>query len=119
MPRGYISINKLKIYAYHGVLDQENRVGNNFLVSVKLYYPILSAMKNDNLSGTLNYAEVIETIQNIMKTPSRLIENVIERIRASLALQYPLIKGGTITIEKLSPPIPNTQIESVAVTYEW
>ncbi|MBQ7854239.1 MAG: dihydroneopterin aldolase [Muribaculaceae bacterium] len=119
MPRGCIEINKLKVYAYHGVLDQEHRVGNNFLVSVKLYYPILNAMKNDNLSGTLNYAEVIETIQNIMKTPSHLIENVIERIRASLALQYPLIEGGTITIEKLSPPIPNTQIESVAVTYKW
>lgn len=119
MPRGYISINKLKIYAYHGVLDQENRVGNNFLVSVKLYYPISRAMINDNLSGTLNYAEAINLIKNIMKTPSHLIENVIERIRISLTNQYPLIEGGVITIEKLSPPIPNTQLESVAVTYEW
>ena len=119
MPRGCIAINKLKIYAYHGVLDQENRVGNNFLISAKLYYPISRAMINDSISGTLNYAETIEIIKNAMKTPSHLIENVIERIRIALITQFPLIEGGCITIEKLSPPIPNTQVESVAVSYEW
>ena len=40
MAKGSIEIKKLKIYAFHGVLDQEHRVGNNFLVSIKLYYPI-------------------------------------------------------------------------------
>ena len=119
MAKGSIEIKKLKIYAFHGVLDQEHRVGNNFLVSIKLYYPISRAMINHNLSGTLNYAEVIDVIKNVMKTPSHLIENVIERIRITLVTRFPLIEGGVISIEKMSPPIANTQIESVAVTYEW
>ncbi len=119
MPKGSIEINKLKVYAYHGVLDQENRIGNDFNVSIKLYYPISRAMINDSLSGTINYAEVIDIIKSTMKTPSHLIENVIERIRIAILNRFPLIEGGVISIEKLSPPIANSQLESVAVTYEW
>ncbi len=119
MSKGAIEINKLRIYAHHGVLDQENRVGNDFLVSLKVYYPISRAMVNDNLTGTMNYAEAIEIIKNVMKTPSHLIENVIERIRIALLNRFPLIEGGTIKIEKLSPPIASTQVESVSVIYEW
>ena len=61
-----IEIRDIHIYAHHGVLDQENRVGNDFLVSIKVYYPISRAMVNDNLSGTINYAEAIEIIKNVM-----------------------------------------------------
>lgn len=119
MPQGIIEINKIRIYAHHGVIAQEHRVGNEFEVSAKLIYPIETAMSNDNISGTLNYAKVIEIIKSEMATPSNLLEHVIKRIHTSLITQYPLIKGGSITIAKLSPPIPNTQVTSVAVTYEW
>lgn len=119
MPRGSIEIKKLRVYAYHGVLEQENRIGNNFDVSIKLYYPISRAMVNDNLTGTLNYAEAIDIIKTTMQTPSLLIENVIERIKLALLNRFPLIEGGKIKIEKLSPPIANTQVESVSVSYEW
>lgn len=119
MARGCININKLRVYAFHGVLDQESRVGTVYYVSVKIYYPIANAMTNDNLSVTLNYAEAIELIKNTMVTPSNLLENVIERLRVALLSRFPLIEGGAITIEKLSPPIANTQLESVSVSYEW
>lgn len=119
MSQGSIEINRLQVYAYHGVLAQENRIGNLFEISIKLYYPIQRAMINDNISGTLNYAEIINLIKEVMNKPSHLIENVIERIRVALITNYPLIEGGKITIAKLSPPIANTQVESVAVSYEW
>lgn len=119
MPIGIIEIKKLRVYAYHGVLEQENRIGNNFDVSVKLYYPLSRAMINDNLSGTLDYAEAINIIKNTMHTSSQLIENVIERIKIALINRFPLIEGGEIKIEKLSPPVANTQVESVAVCYKW
>lgn len=119
MPTGFIEINNLRIYAYHGVLKQENRIGNYFDVSIKINYPISQAMANDNLTQTLNYAEVIDIIKNTMQTPSYLIENAIERIKNTLLAKFPLIKGGHIKIEKLSPPIPNVQLQSVAIIYEW
>lgn len=119
MAAGIIEINKLRLYAYHGVLEQEHRVGNEFEVSVKLIYPFDTAMNNDNISGTLNYARVIDIIKNEMLIHSNLLEHVIKRIRTSLVTQYPQIKGGSITIAKLSPPIANTQLDSVAITYKW
>lgn len=119
MPTGFIEINNLRIYAYHGVLKQENRIGNYFDISMKLRYPISRAMINDSLAETLNYAEVIDIIKTTMQTPSHLIENVIERIKKTLLARFPLIESGQIKIEKLSPPIANTQLQSVAVIYEW
>lgn len=119
MTRGYIEINKLRIFAHHGVHEQEGRIGNTFEVSIILYYPINNAMVNDNISGTINYADVIQIIKQAMTKPSNLLENVIERIRVTLLNNYPLIEGGKIKIAKLSPPITNTQVESVAVGYEW
>lgn len=119
MPKCSIEINKLQVYAYHGVLSQENRIGNTFEISVTLHFPFTTAMLNDYLSGTLNYAEVISLIKETMKKPSHLLENAIERIRVELLLHYPLITGGKITIAKLTPPIANTQVDSIAVSYEW
>lgn len=119
MPKGFIEINNLRVYAHHGVLKQENRIGNYFDISIKLHYPISRAMINDNLAETLNYAEVIDVVKNTMQTPSHLIENVIERIKKTLLVRFPLIEGGQIKIEKLSPPIANSQLKSVAIIYEW
>lgn len=119
MAQGIIEINKLKIYAHHGLMSQEYRIGNDYEVSLRLLYPIDIAMNNDNISGTLNYAEVIRIVTHEMGVPSNLLENVIKRIHTKLTTQYPLIQGGRITIAKLTPPIANVQIESVAVSYKW
>ncbi|MDE7032774.1 MAG: dihydroneopterin aldolase, partial [Muribaculaceae bacterium] len=56
MPSATIEINRLKVYAYHGVGDQETKVGNDFEVSVHLEYPCDYAMKTDRLGFTLSYA---------------------------------------------------------------
>ena len=119
MSEGTIEINKLRIYAYHGVDKQERLIGNDYEVSIKLTYPISNAMKSDDLIQTLNYAEVIKITKDVMSTPSCILENVVERMRISLTSAFPLITHGKITVAKLSPPITGIQIESVAISFEW
>ena len=64
MPSATIEINRLKVYAYHGVGDQETKVGNDFEVSVHLEYPCDYAMKTDRLGFTLSYADVLDVVIN-------------------------------------------------------
>ncbi len=115
---GTIEINQLRIHAFHGASEQERTIGNIFEVSIHLTYPIEIAMSTDDLSKTLNYAEVVETVKQVMSTPSRLLEHAVGRLHTTLLQRFPLIQHGKITIAKLSPPI-SAEIKSVAITYEW
>ncbi|MBR4027771.1 MAG: dihydroneopterin aldolase, partial [Lachnospiraceae bacterium] len=54
----FIKITNLKIFAYHGVLEEEKQIGQDFYINAKLYLDLKSAGKSDNLEDALNYAEV-------------------------------------------------------------
>ncbi len=114
----YIHINRMHFYAYHGIDPQENIVGNNYIVDLKLYVPFEPAMRSDSLSNTVNYANVYKEIAVIMSTPSRLLENVAGRIITTLQARFPKIKGGELSIYKETPPISG-KIDSVGVIVEW
>lgn len=116
-----VQINRLRIHANHGVLDQERLVGNLFEVSVSLSIPYQTAkeaFERDWLSGAVNYAEVAELVKTVMATPSCLLEHVAHRIRKAICENFPTVKGGTITVAKLTPPI-SASLDSVAITLSW
>lgn len=115
-PVGIIRVSGLKIYAYHGLLPQEQELGNRFQVDIKLKYPISKlAYVKDDLDGTLNYARVVELAQEVMSKPSKLLENVVWRLKTTLEEHFPMISGGKITVTKLIPPI-DADLEGVGVT---
>ena len=113
-----ISLNRLRFHAFHGVMEQERRVGNDFEVSLTVDYPFEKALTSDNLDHTLNYALLYDVIATEMQQPSKLLEHVAGRIIRAVKAQFPLVKGGTISVAKLTPPIKG-QMESVAVTVEF
>ena len=49
-----ISLNRLRFHAFHGVMEQERRVGNDFEVSLTVDYPFEKALTSDDLDHTLN-----------------------------------------------------------------
>ena len=70
-----ISLEGLNIYARHGVMEQERKVGNRFVVDISLSYPpALEAARTDTLDSTINYAELAAIIKETMETPSFLLE---------------------------------------------
>ncbi len=116
---GKITIDSLNIHARHGVLDQERRVGNEFIVDITLDVPDASVAEySDALGDTVNYAEVVRIVRDQMQIPSKLLEHVAGRIRRSICERYPMIAGGSVTIKKPAPPIA-AQIGYVAYTTSW
>lgn len=113
-----IEINRLRLRALHGVLVQERIAGNIFEVTVHLNYPITPAIKSDDITSTLNYADVVDIIKRVMEQPSQLLEHVAGRLQSTLIEHYPKIQGGYIRIAKMKPPI-SEQLESVAVSIKW
>ena len=60
-----IYLRNVRFHAIHGVLPQERIVGNDYLVNLVLDYDFSSAMKTDDLQGTLNYAEVYQKVSSL------------------------------------------------------
>ena len=94
----------MKFYAYHGVLEQERRVGNTFVVDLTLTAPLEKAVQSDQLEDTINYAEVYELTKQEMNIPSQLLEHVAGRICRALRHHFPQIEQSEIRVSKLNPP---------------
>lgn len=115
---GKIELNRMKIRAYHGVYAQERIRGNDFEVTVHLLYDIEKAAATDELSEAIDYPRVIDIVRSEMSRPSRLLENVVARIRESLISEFPNVTGGFVKVTKLMPPV-SVPMRAFAVKIEW
>ena len=100
-----IYLRNVRFHAFHGVLPQEGIVGNDYLVNLVLDYDFSSAMKTDDLQGTLNYAEVYQKVREEMVVPSKLLEHVAGRIAHRLFSDFPEIQKLQLSITKVNPPM--------------
>lgn len=115
-----ITLDRLRIRACHGVLEQERKIGNDYEVTVSLSYPpALMAALTDELESTVNYAEVASIVRAEMGQPSQLLENVAWRIRRALVGRYQEIASGRVVVTKLLPPIEGVQLDGASVGLSW
>ena len=114
----FISIDNLKIFARHGVFEQETVQGNTFEVAVSLEYDFTEGAETDNLDLTLNYAELTEIVKEEMAVPRKLIETVALKIQRRIMNRWPAVAGGSVSITKLFPPIPEPAPQA-SVTVKW
>lgn len=103
--KSQISLNKVRIYAYHGVLPQEKKVGGWYNVSVTIDYDFSKAIISDNVEDTIDYSAVLGVIKNEMSVPSKLLENLAGRIGEALFSTFPDIEALEISVEKENPPM--------------
>lgn len=110
-----ITLDDMQFYAYHGVLSQEQKVGNTYIISLQLELNTYTSMGNDKLSDTINYAEVYATVANEMSRSSLLLEHVVGRIARSLMLRFEMIEQISLKLSKVKPPI-SADIRASAVS---
>ena len=102
---GWIIIEGIKFYAYHGHYEAEKIIGNYFVVDVHIKTDCLKAAVSDNLTDALNYQEVFLLVQAEMQKKSNLLENVANRILNLLFERFPQIKKAKVKVSKLNPPM--------------
>ena len=58
-----IYIRDLEFIGYHGVLEEEKKLGQKFFISLELTTNLREAGLNDNITKTTHYGEVAETVK--------------------------------------------------------
>ena len=101
----YISLRNVRFHAFHGVMPQERRVGSDFLVNLRVGYPLNKAMKSDRVDDTLNYAALYTFVKAEMAVPSNLLEHVAGRIVSAIEKAFPQVTSIDLELTKLNPPM--------------
>jgi dihydroneopterin aldolase len=112
---GLIEINDLRVYAFHGVHEVEQVVGQWYVVNLSLSVDFDLAERNDDIFGTIDYSVVNDLVLTEMKIKSKLIEHVAGRIKNAIQQQFPSINTGKITVSKENPPVIGS-LKTVSVT---
>jgi dihydroneopterin aldolase len=101
----YIRMEGMKFYAFHGVLPQENLVGTNYYIDLRLKTDFSRAAETDELEGTVNYADIHSAVKEEMQITSQLLEHVCQRIALRIFHDFPTIETIDISLFKENPPM--------------
>lgn len=114
-PTDNITLTGLRASAFHGVLEQERRTGQVFIIDVVVMLDLGAAAASDDLGLTIHYGELAEEIVSAVESdPVDLIETVAERV-AQVVLAHPVATATTVTVHKPSAPI-SVPFEDVSVS---
>jgi len=112
-----IEVNGIKLYAYHGCLPEEGKVGGNYIVDVSLKTDFGSATISDELHETIDYVDVNLIVKEEMAIRSKLIEHVGQRIINRIKSEIKGVISLKVKVTKICPPI-NGDVDNVAIIIE-
>jgi 7,8-dihydroneopterin aldolase/epimerase/oxygenase len=110
-----IYVNKMEFYGYHGVLPEETRLGQRFMVDLIVEVDLKQAGQTDDLQASISYVDLYQVCKMVVEGRAcKLIEAVAERITEETLERFAKVTTVTVRVVKPDPPIPG-HFESVAV----
>ena len=106
-------------FGRHGVLDEEEALGQRFYVDAVMTVDSTRALKEDSIEATVDYGVAFKVIEKIVIGERRfLIEALAFEIARALADRYPQIQRAEITVRKPNAPVQGV-LDHVEVTVAW
>lgn len=109
-----IHVEGIELYGYHGCLEEEAKIGGNYIVDVYMVVDFLESAIEDDLAKTIDYCSVYQICKSEMAIRSKLIEQVCLRIHKNIMATHPTILSLKVKITKLLPPM-NGDVKKVSV----
>ena len=110
-----IYIRDLEFIGYHGVFEEEKKLGQKFYVSLELITNLRDAGLNDDILKTTHYGEVAKTVEKVFFSKKYdLIETLAEDIAREILLNFNLISKLQLEIKKPWAPV-GIPLDNVAV----
>lgn len=104
-----ILVERIAVYAHHGVLPEEERLGQRFFISLDARLDLGPAGRSDDVAQTVSYADLVQLAVAVATTRRfRLIEALAEAIAAAALASFPALEALTVRIDKPAAPVPAT-----------
>jgi len=112
---GIIKVNNIKLYAFHGCLEEEAKIGSWYRVDVAVKADLKKSAKTDDLSDTVDYVHLNQIVKEEMAIRSKLLEEVAQRILNRFFKELKMIQKATVSVSKINPPIGGNVEEVVII----
>jgi 7,8-dihydroneopterin aldolase/epimerase/oxygenase len=111
---GLITVEGIRVFAYHGHLPEEAILGGHFIVNVWVTADTSEVEKTDDLNDTVDYVKIIEIVKQKMAIRANMIEVPAKRIVDAI-LPLHKVQKVKVEVEKIQPPIDAT-FDKISVT---
>lgn len=114
-PMGIIRVNNIQLYAYHGCLEEEAKIGSEYRVDIEVKANLKKSAKTDELKDTVDYVHLNHIVKGEMAIRSKLLEEVAQRIMDRIFAEITMVKKATVSVAKINPPIGGNVEEVVII----
>ncbi len=115
--KNHITVEGIKLYAYHGCLEEEGMIGGEYIVDVYMQIDFMEAADKDDLLLTIDYCTVFNICREQMAIRSKLIEHAGKRIFDTLIKTFPQLIHAKVVVTKLVPPM-HGPVDKVSIVIE-
>lgn len=109
-----IDITGISVKGFHGVLPEEKRSGQKFVVDLAL--KVKGNTRRDEIKSVVDYSKVIDLVNEEVSGKSRnLIENLADQIASRILRDFKLVTEAKVTVHKPWAPI-TISFKDISVT---
>ena len=114
---GKIYLKNIRLYAYHGCMDEEEKIGSDYVVNIVVNTDLSLSSQTDALKDTVDYVALHTIVKEEMEIRAKLLEHVAQRIIKRILSQFSCVSKASVKVAKKNPPIGGN-VEEVAVKRE-
>ena len=111
-----IDLENQRVYAYHGCLEEEARIGSEYRIDLSVWADLWTSAASDALNDTVDYVALRVIISEEMAVRSNLLETVSARILQRIFRDLPAVQQAEVKVCKLNPPIDG-DVHAVCVSF--
>lgn len=102
---GKIELKNIKIFSYHGCLDEEGKIGSDYKVDLTVKGDLSHSATTDSLSDTIDYVHLNKIVKDEMAIRAKLLETVADRILNRVLEELQMVQKVKVGVSKINPPI--------------
>jgi dihydroneopterin aldolase len=114
---GKIFLKNIRLYAFHGCMDEEEKIGSDYIVNLSVVTDLTKSSVSDALEDTVDYVSLHTIVKEEMSVRAKLLEKVAARIINRVLKEHKEVRRATVKVSKKNPPIGGN-VEEVAVEIE-
>lgn len=101
----HIELQGMEFFAYHGVYEEERKMGNKYEVDIRIIVQQPSVQTPISLDQTIDYEEVYCILKQEIFKSTKLLETIARQVSAHLLERYPQALGVEVKVSKHNPPV--------------
>lgn len=113
-----ICVRGMRFFAYHGLFEEEHKLGQRFVVNLWLHLDLRSVGQSGDLQETVDYGAAYELVRQVVEGEAvPLLEMLAERVAHRLLTSYDNLQAVSVEVEKPSAPVPGV-LDTVSIRIE-